>query len=193
MATLSTQGARWQEIRLPDRPILIEPRAIAELEALAQPLALAAPREWRGEGPLAAAVAALGDLPAALRDDISALVARFAALLGLSEVRIRLEAINTNACRKIHADYTDVRLITTYFGPGTDYVPHGHEPIEANLKRLPAGTIALFKGRLFHDGHPPCFHRSPPVGDTGERRLVLVIDTPLEASRTGEAAFPLPC
>lgn len=183
----------WQTIRHADCPILVEPRTLAGFAALAEPLARSAPFELRGEGPVADAVRALGEIPAELREDIRDLATRFAALMGVPAVRIRLEGINTNACRKVHADYTDLRLITTYWGPGTEYVPAGQEPSDAGLVRLPAGHVALFKGRLFGEGHAPCFHRSPPVGDTGERRLVLVIDTPLDESRMGHVPPPASC
>jgi hypothetical protein len=139
------------------------------------------------------AVQALGQIPLELRADIHDLATRFAALMGVPTVRIRLEAINTNACRRVHADYTDLRLISTYWGPGTEYVPAGQEPPDAGLVRLAAGHVALFKGRLFGDGHAPCFHRSPPAGDTGERRLVLVIDTPLDEARMGLVSPPASC
>lgn len=175
--------ADWSQIRQPERSFVIEPRQVAALAGVAQPLASGAPFERRGAGPVDEALAALGDMPAALRADIRDLATRFACLMAVPAVRIRLEVINTNACRKIHADYTDVRLITTYWGPGTDYVPAGMEPVETSLVRLPAGHIGLFKGRLFEEGDPPCLHRSPPVGDTGEQRLVLVIDTPLDEAR----------
>lgn len=183
----------WQKIRHADSPILVEPRTLARLAALAEPLARSAPFELRGQGPVADAVQALGEIPVELREDIRDLATRFAALMGVPAVRIRLEAINTNACRKVHADYTDLRLITTYWGPGTDYVPPAQEPLETNLVRLPAGHVALFKGRLFGEGHTPCFHRSPPVSDTGELRLVLVIDTPFDESRMDIVPPPAPC
>lgn len=164
---------------------MIEPREVAALAGAAQTLASGTPCERRSAGPVDEALRGLGDMPAALRSDIRDLAERFAGLMAVPAVRIRLEVINTNACRKIHADYTDVRLITTYWGPGTDYVPAGMEPVESSLVRLPAGHIGLFKGRLFEAGHIPCLHRSPPVGDTGEQRLVLVIDTPLDEARMG--------
>ena len=41
-----------------------------------------------------------------------------------------------------------------------------------------AGDIALVKGWMFAEGHEPCLHRSPPIAGTGERRLLLAIDTP---------------
>ncbi|OBX17872.1 hypothetical protein A9995_14525 [Erythrobacter sp. QSSC1-22B] len=93
-------------------------------------------------------------------------------------VRIRLELVVTNSCRKIHSDYTDLRLITTYAGPGTQVLPMGAEKLESNLWSVPAGWVGLFKGRLFGEGHSACLHRSPPAADLRVRRLVLVIDTP---------------
>ena len=90
-------------------------------------------------------------------------------------MRVRLEGVIGNACWKVHADYTDPRLITTDAGPGTDYAPHGEG--DCCLERVPTGAIGLFKGRKFAPDHLPCFHRSPPIIDTGERRLMLVIDT----------------
>lgn len=175
------QAETWAAVHLRDRSIVIEPRALGELAEIGKALAEQAPFERRGEGAVDAAVAALGQIPPALAQDIRSLALRFAALMGVPAVRLRLEGVTTNACRKVHTDYTDVRLITTYFGPGTDYVPSGGSA-EA-LERISTGHVALFKGRLFGEGHAPCLHRSPPVGDTGERRLVLVIDTPLDEER----------
>ena len=46
---------------------------------------------------------------------------------------------------------------------------------------MAASTTArsdLLKGCTYHSDHPACYHRSPPAGDMGEKRLVLVIDTP---------------
>lgn len=176
-------AACWTAIRRADRPLAVEARDICHLSPLARELAERAPFERRSEGPVDMAVQGLGYVPEPLAADIRELASRFANLMQVEEVRIRLEGIASNACRKIHADYTDVRLITTYSGPGTDYLPQGLSPSDDNLVRLPAGHVALFKGRLFAEGHDPCLHRSPPVGDTGEKRLVLVIDTPLDEER----------
>lgn len=49
---------------------------------------------------------------------------------------------------------------------------------ECCLERVPTGWIGLSKGRTYHPDHPACYHRSLPAGDMGEKRLVLVIDTP---------------
>lgn len=122
---------------------------------------------------------ALGALPSALLDDIVGLAGAFIALMGGETARVRLEALAHDGCTKLHSDYVDVRLITTYYGPGTDYAPDGDA--NAPLVRMATGDIGLFKGRGYGSGHPACLHRSPPIVATGERRLILVIDTPITA------------
>ena len=120
--------------------------------------------------------AALASLPPTLAADIDGLVRRFAALVACRTVRMRLEAVEGNACRRFHADNTDLRLITTYAGPGTDIRRTPAE--DAPVHRIGPGDIALFKGKLFPANHPVLLHRSPPIEGTGERRVVLVLDTP---------------
>ncbi|MXO66207.1 DUF1826 domain-containing protein [Altericroceibacterium endophyticum] len=142
---------------------------------------------WKAAGTPEAAVAALGQIPAALADDIQMLATRLAALMQVDTVTIRLEVVSTNACRKIHADNTDLRLITTYAGPGTQVLPPHSEVDPNNLWTMPTGWVGLFKGRAFGEGHEACLHRSPPMGDMGGERLVLVIDTPAFA-REGACA-----
>ena len=172
----------WSHIRERDCPIVIEHRQAPLGARDIGRLLDEAPFTRRAEGGLADVGAALVDLPEALAEDVADLTARFMTLMQVNAVRVRLEGITTNACWKVHADHTDVRLITTYAGPGTDYAPHGTDPDGDTccLERVPTGAVALFKGRTFADDHAPCFHRSPPVGDSGERRLVVVIDTPLQ-------------
>lgn len=183
----------WEAIRQASCPIVIEPRALGPLAQPAEALALEAPFERRGSGGVREALAELGDLPEPLHQDIARLAGRFARFMATDGVRIRLEGVSTNACRKIHADHTDVRLITTYAGPGTEYLPDGAPPEEANLLRVPTGWVALFKGRCFHPDHPFCLHRSPPAADLGVVRLVLVIDTPLDMARMAIAAEGSAC
>jgi hypothetical protein len=119
---------------------------------------------------------ALCGLPAPLLADIDGLARRFADLMGLADLRLRLEAVDGDACRKFHADYTDVRLVTTYAGPGTDI---RQTPVDdAPVHRIGTGEVALFKGKLFPGNPPVLLHRSPPIEGTGERRVVLALDTP---------------
>lgn len=154
------------------------PVGTAELDALLA--------DWPGNlhyaGPPAGIAAALDRLPPALATDMAGLAGRFAALTGHAAVRLRLDRIETDACRKWHLDYTDLRLVTSYAGPGTQYRLPGAD----RIFDIPTGAIALFKGRHAPPGHMLVEHRSPPIAGTGISRLVLVIDTPADdANRPG--------
>lgn len=183
MSAAATRAAvldDWSTIHTPDCPLHLEPRdppiAAASLAAmLARP-----PATLEYEGAPDGIADHYGDLPNDLVTDVAAQARRFAKVMCVATVRVRIERVDSNACKKIHADYTDVRLITTYAGPGTDVAPHASEDdrSECCLERVPTGWIGLFKGRTYGANHPPCFHRSPPAGDLGAKRLVLVIDTP---------------
>ncbi|TDW67281.1 uncharacterized protein DUF1826 [Novosphingobium sp. PhB55] len=108
----------------------------------------------------------------ALLADVALLARLHAGVAGKPGVTIRLEVVETDACRKFHADYVTLRTITTYRGVGTQWKRVDHERIHA----LKAGEVGVFKGRLLRE-QPSILHRSPPIADSGETRLVLVIDS----------------
>lgn len=172
----------WAQIHDRYCSLHLEPRDSSLSDATLSAMLALEPQMRRYEGVPQGVRAAFADLPDDLIADVEALSARFAQVMNVSAVRVRIERTDSNACRKVHADYTDVRLITTYAGPGTDIAPHADENdrIDCCLERVPTGCIGLFKGRTYDADHRPCFHRSPPAGDMGEKRLVLVIDTPLD-------------
>lgn len=173
---------QWAQIHDRDRPLQLEPRDPPLSHATLAAMLALEPQMQRYEGEPQGVRAAFADLPGDLVADVDALSQRFAHVMNVNAVRVRIERTDSNACRKVHADYTDVRLITTYAGPGTDIAPHAEEENRSDccLERVPTGWVGLFKGRTYHADHRPCFHRSPPAGDMGEKRLVLVIDTPLD-------------
>ena len=178
--TLLDPGAaalqRWDAIHDPRTRIVIDKDAVLLPRGDIEPLLDIAPFGLRASGTPDELLAGLPRLPGSLAQAVTDLARRFAALMQCETVRLRLEGVTGNACRKVHADYTDLRLICTLAGPGTDYTP-GDDP-DGPLQRIPAGSVALFKGHEFGPGHKPCLHRSPPIEGSGERRLVLVIDTP---------------
>ncbi|MEW4447842.1 DUF1826 domain-containing protein [Qipengyuania sp. JC766] len=116
----------------------------------------------------------------ALIADIAGLGRRYAAILDLAEIELRLEIVTTDSCRKWHADYVSARLITTYCGQGTQWldardaarVRDGCDPVRP--RALATGDVGLFKGRLATEH--PAIHRSPPIAGTGEKRLLLVLN-----------------
>jgi hypothetical protein len=178
---LAAPRTDWALVLGPSVPVLVIERAppvdpAAALSAVAGAGAGTVAGTWRFAGSPEAVRVALQGLPSALAADIHDLVQRFAALTDKATVRVRLEAVDGDACRKFHADYTDLRLVTTYAGPGTDIRTTTAE--DSPVHRIRAGDIALFKGRLFPGEPPVLLHRSPPIEGTGERRIVLVLDTP---------------
>jgi Protein of unknown function (DUF1826) len=116
--------------------------------------------------------------------DILMLANRFAAVMDVGKIEIRLEHVTTNACKKFHADYVTARLICTYIGQGTQWLDDPEASSDVvdchcggphNIRQLATGDVALFKGRLW-SAEAPAIHRSPPIEGTGEERLVLVIN-----------------
>ena len=170
----------WSAIHSPDCPLFLEQRDPPLSFATLETMLVRPPAMLKYGGAPEAIVDAFPDLPADLIADAAALARRFADVMRVGTVLVRIERVDSNACKKVHADYTDVRLITTYAGPGTDIAPHASDADGSDccLERVPTGWVGLFKGRTYGDDHSPCYNRSPPAGDTGEKRLVLVIDTP---------------
>lgn len=104
--------------------------------------------------------------------DIVMLARRHAMVSGVDRLALRLEVIETDACRRFHADSVTLRTLCTYIGPGTQW--HCVDEPDA-VRQVPTGAVAVFKGRTLLDP-PPVLHRSPPIIVSGERRLLLVID-----------------
>lgn len=112
-----------------------------------------------------------------LIEDISALAQIFSKLVCVKLLRLRLEAVSDDACRKFHIDAVTARLVCTYRGPGTQYgiSTDGHVP--RRVFSVPTGAPALFRGALWPEDPPSgLLHRSPPIEGTGLTRLVLVFD-----------------
>lgn len=76
-----------------------------------------------------------------------------------AHVRLRLEALTHDGCKKWHADHIGLRLLCTYHGPGTEWlsldggaaaaralgrdVPHGL------AMRMPTTAVAILKGETY--------------------------------------------
>lgn len=112
-----------------------------------------------------------------LIDDIDMLAQRFAGVMKAPYLRLRLQAVTTNACRKFHLDAITGRLVCTYSGTGTQYGTSlgGNDPDQ--IFTTPTGAPILLRGSLWPSKPASgLLHRSPPIEGTGETRLVLVLD-----------------
>jgi|GEM_PF-261625 len=134
-----------------------------------------------------------------LAHDLTSLVQGWAELTGTRHCFAQLEVINVDLCTRFHTDMVGIRLLCTYRGPGTLWVPNqavrrdrlGTPPTSPDdlvrdptaIRQIPQGAIALLKGDDFHPNHPGVVHRSPPVEREGLTRLLFRVDSHLGCSR----------
>ncbi len=112
-----------------------------------------------------------------LQNDITDMAKMFARLISAQFLRLRLDVITTNACRKFHIDAVTVRLVCTYRGSGTQYgiSTDGDDP--HRVFQVATGVPIVLRGTLWPEDPPSgLLHRSPPIEGTDETRLLLVLD-----------------
>lgn len=140
----------------------------------------------------------LGSTPTTLSliEDISFIVGMFCELFDLKRAWVRLDAINKPMCPRFHSDKVKCRLVTTYLGPATQWLPHqlvdrtklGHgnngQPDEksglftkkTDIEQLDTGHVALLKGEAWNGNEGAgLIHRSPH-SKSDYRRLYMTID-----------------
>ncbi len=133
---------------------------------------------------------------AILSEDIAHLVDMFCYLFDLKRVGLRLTTLDRAMCPRFHVDRIPCRLVTTYQGVATEWLPNyaadrsilgagnkgkaddqsGIFGSAADIQHLSQGDVALLKGELW-DGNEGggLIHRSPQL--SGEaRRLLLTLD-----------------
>lgn len=126
---------------------------------------------------------------AILAQDISGLAALFTVASNNSRPVANLEYVLKNRFGYFHIDGLRLRLITTYFGPGTEWLPNHVCDVDAlkkgevhydfngykkELQRLKAGQVMIFKGRgTFCHPNLGLIHRKPTHSGS---RLVLKIN-----------------
>lgn len=127
-----------------------------------------------------------------LIDDMATIAEAIAFLFDTHTVGIRVRLLNSAMCPRFHCDNLPARMVTTYFGPGSEWLPehainrdglgapHPNRPDIATdasaIQRLLPGDIALLKG----SGWEGCeahglVHRIPAL-EHGSKRLLMSID-----------------
>jgi hypothetical protein len=134
---------------------------------------------------LRAAAGARSAALAPLLEDAAGLAAAYGRIAGRAHVRVRLERVVDDACSRFHADRVRLRLLCTYRGPGTEWLPEAAvrldpdggvaEPEPGEVRRLGRFEVGLLKGTRW-PGSAPALHRSPPLAGTGLARLLLCVD-----------------
>ncbi|MYM00193.1 DUF1826 domain-containing protein [Novosphingobium sp. FGD1] len=110
----------------------------------------------------------------ALSQEIGTLACLYAQIMEVESIRMRLEIVETDACRKFHMDNVKARLLMPFTEPGTEWIEVDAAP-DSQVRHLRAGAVGLFKGRIWAET-PAILHRSPPIAGTGVSRLLLVLD-----------------
>ncbi len=112
-----------------------------------------------------------------LIEDIAALAQIFSSIITAPYIRLRLDRVTTNACRRFHIDAITARLVCTYRGTGTQLGTSQQDTDPTQIFTVPTGSPVLLRGtRWPEQPSAGLLHRSPPIEGSGETRLVLVID-----------------
>lgn len=196
-AAIGQEETILRDIHIPSKNIAIYQRDIGHLEgALAQIAEQTV--EFKASGTVKEVLLQLeeglnGSLSAYafLLEDISKLLHLFERTAQAASYRLLLATVRTNMCRKFHTDVNDLRLLCTYTGPGTLWIPDElvnqkatpaktegqvQQLGEAQIQRVRTGEVAILKGALYMDANP-ILHRSPTIEESGQTRLLLRIDT----------------
>ncbi|HDY86267.1 hypothetical protein LCGC14_0471080 [marine sediment metagenome] len=132
----------------------------------------------------------------ALAGDINVLATMFADLFDLKRIGIRLSILDRNMCPRFHTDNLPCRLVSTYAGSGTQWLPeysvdrsklgHGAGGVPdkvsgiyshlSHIQQFNAGDVGLLKGAGWLGNETRAIvHRSPEIA-TGDKRLLLTLD-----------------
>ena len=131
-----------------------------------------------------------------LLQDITMLVDMFCFLFDLEEAGLRLTVLQEAMCPRFHVDRVPCRLITTYRGIATQWLPQdrvdrsklgsGNQGLPdtasgiyqnpQHIESLNTGDVALLKGESWNENEGGgIVHRSPqPIHE--ERRLLMTLD-----------------
>ena len=129
-------------------------------------------------------------------EDIQYLTKMFCDLFDIKDAWLRIDAIDKPMCPRFHADHLKCRLVTTYYGPGTQWLPnslvnrnklgHGNNGLaddisglfskKSDIENLDVGDIGLLKGEAWVNNEGlGLVHRSPHT-DSIYKRLYVTID-----------------
>nr|WP_225587863.1 DUF1826 domain-containing protein [Methylomonas fluvii] len=129
--------------------------------------------------------------------DIKLLATAFCELFELKQTGLRLRTLKTAMCPRFHVDRVPARMICSYGGIGTEWLPEyaldrrklgmgsgGLEDAQSGLiadqtaiRRMPAYAVGLMKGEAWEGNEGQGFvHRSPTPMAVQPRRLVLTLD-----------------
>jgi Protein of unknown function (DUF1826) len=125
----------------------------------------------------------------AWRDDLLLVLAQARSLSPNQVLKIRLESVSSNGCRLFHTDNVALRIICTYRGCGTLWIPehaidrartdrmdNAHVLDASAIRTLDSASVACMKGDAYPgQRNAGLFHRSPPA-ETAMPRILMAVD-----------------
>lgn len=120
--------------------------------------------------------------------DVDGLVEMYRCLFEPEAIGLRLHVLKGTMCPRFHVDRVPVRLLCTYQGTGTEWLPESavtrpgregplpeQQVAPVRVRQLSAGSVSLLKGESWigNEGKG-VVHRSPPPGEVP--RLVVGLD-----------------
>ncbi len=134
------------------------------------------------------------DSKADVIDDIYLLTDMLTCLFDCKEVGLRLVPLTSAMCPSFHKDNIPVRLVNTYLGAGTQWLPleqlcstpftESMQPFsqtnfgmyykDNDIQTMNAFEVGMLKGEAWHESLG-AVHRSCPVAK-GEKRVLLTLD-----------------
>lgn len=129
--------------------------------------------------------------------DIHNVLDMFSCLFDAKILGLRINTLEHAMCPRFHTDNVAIRLITTYYGLATEWLPDqlsnrtalgtafaskintpgAITTSENHIQRMAAGDVALFKGELWEGNEGRgIIHRSPAPTIQQPKRLVVTCD-----------------
>lgn len=123
--------------------------------------------------------------------DVSRLISDFLDYSSDKSGTVHLKVIDNNACTKFHTDGYTLRLFTTYYGRGTEWIPEKatnrkglgktNELIikdSKQIQRMSPFEVGILKGEIPNSKRSVkgIVHRSPEIVELGEKRIILRVD-----------------
>lgn len=128
--------------------------------------------------------------------DLALLLDMYSCLFDLEEIGLRLQVLDRAMCPRFHTDKLGCRLVTTYKGPGSEWLPNnvvdrsklgagnmglsdeesGLLLADACVEQVNEGDVVLLKGDGWYDNEGSgIVHRSPAITNL-QKRIVLTMD-----------------
>jgi len=110
--------------------------------------------------------------------DLQLLSEMLTCLMDCPAVGFRLKRLQQAMCPRFHTDHVALRLLVTYYGSGTEWLPAGPDAEPRRQPQLPQqlqpSAVALLKGSAWQgNAQGAIWHRSPA---SNTPRLLLSLD-----------------